>query len=109
MRAHGSALAPEENSTHKEPETEEDDDNTAWQEMLAIKNTFLRRVRMLQGFQSVIQSTTEAHGGINPRRFDASALATWGEPINSTCFLMIIFSFGTLMYSNSQQQLLYQL
>ena len=75
MRAHGSALPPEENSTHKEQETEEDDDNTAWQEMLAIKNTFLCGVRMLQGFQSVIQSTTEAHGGINPRRFDASALA----------------------------------
>lgn len=42
------------------------------EELYIVENTFLVAVRAMRGAQSVNQSTTEAHGSINPRRRTSS-------------------------------------
>merc|ERR1712232_128839 len=39
-----------------------------WKHVLGVGRTFICSVRLLRDSESVTQSTTEAHGGVNPRR-----------------------------------------
>jgi len=56
-----------------------------WKDLLCVKRTFLCSVKVMRNAASVNQSTTEAHGGVNPRRLGgdipAPSAATVKRPL----------------------------
>lgn len=61
-------------------------DEFEWPEDFQVKRTFLCTVRARREPSSVVQSTTELHGGHNPRRVVAQSLSNSGTSMISEAF-----------------------
>lgn len=62
----------DEDANDAEETSVNDTSEFEWSELLAVDRTFLCTTRNLKPSASVSQSTTEVHGGINPRRYVSS-------------------------------------